>query len=113
MNEILNSNQTFLKYLICRCQKIRSFKNLEIIKVQISVKKEICDTLLEVINYLHKQRPQILHFDLHPGNIVLTIKSGDRVAYSNKCEEENSVEVKLAHFELAKICEFAEKSYSM
>jgi alpha-tubulin suppressor-like RCC1 family protein len=59
--------------------------------------------ILKGVNYLHTRKPQILHMDLHSGNILL--RKG--------CDNGSSVSqiiVKLADFGLAKICEFAQKS---
>jgi serine/threonine protein kinase len=60
--------------------------------------------ILKGVNYLHTRDPQILHMDLHSGNILL--KGG-------KYEYEPQIEVKLADFGLAKICEFAQKSQTI
>jgi hypothetical protein len=58
--------------------------------------------ILKGVNHLHKQKPQILHCDLHSGNILL--KKG----YDE--EEKYEICVKIADFGLAKIFELAQKS---
>jgi alpha-tubulin suppressor-like RCC1 family protein len=54
--------------------------------------------ILEGVNYLHTRKSQILHMDLHPGNILL------------KKTHFGQIEVKIGDFGLAKICEFAKIS---
>jgi alpha-tubulin suppressor-like RCC1 family protein len=54
--------------------------------------------ILEGVNYLHSRKLQILHMDLHSGNILL------KKAHWGK------IEVKIGDFGLAKICEFAQIS---
>jgi hypothetical protein len=62
--------------------------------------------ILKGINYLHTREPQILHMDLHSGNILL------KKVYNDK-KYEYEIFVKLADFGLAKICEFAQKSQTI
>jgi serine/threonine protein kinase len=62
--------------------------------------------ILKGVNYLHTRKPQILHMDLHSGNILL------KREYDSSILEgyEPPVRVKLADFGSANICEFAQKS---
>jgi Ser/Thr protein kinase RdoA (MazF antagonist) len=69
---------------------------------------ELCDkTLEEFIKDLQNHKfylrinPQIIHMDLHSGNILLK-----KQKYSNN---DLKIEVKLSDFGLAKICELAQK----
>jgi WNK lysine deficient protein kinase len=57
--------------------------------------------ILKGVNYLHTRKPQILHMDLHLGNILL-----------RKAVKDDKIELKIADFGLAKICELAQKSKS-
>ncbi len=57
--------------------------------------------ILKGVNYLHTSKPQILHMDLHSGNILL--KRGN----------ENRIKVKIADFGLVKVCELAQKSQTI
>jgi alpha-tubulin suppressor-like RCC1 family protein len=69
-----------------------------------------CHIFFEIlfgVNYLHTRKPQILHKDLHSGNILL--KKRYIYNYSDRYE----VDVKIADFGLAKICEFAQKSQTI
>jgi serine/threonine protein kinase len=54
--------------------------------------------ILEGVHYLHDFKPQILHMDLHWGNILL------------KKSIHDCIEIKIADFGFAKICEIAQKS---
>jgi hypothetical protein len=58
--------------------------------------------ILKGVNDLHKQKPQILHCDLHSKYILL------KKHYYN--EEKYEIFVKISDFGLAKICELAQKS---
>jgi hypothetical protein len=62
--------------------------------------------ILKGVNDLHKQNPQILHCDLHSGNILLK-KDYD------KEKEKYSIHVNIVDFGLAKICELAQKSQTV
>jgi alpha-tubulin suppressor-like RCC1 family protein len=61
----------------------------------------IFNQILEGVHYLHDFKPQILHMDLHPGNILL------------KKSIHEWIEIKLADFGFAKICEIAQNSRAM
>jgi serine/threonine-protein kinase CTR1 len=58
--------------------------------------------ILKGVNCLHKHKPQILHLDLHSGNILLK-KEG----WNDK------IFVRIADFGLAQICELGTKSQSL
>jgi serine/threonine protein kinase len=62
--------------------------------------------ILEDVNHLHKQKPQILHCDLHSKYILFK-------KHYNKKEEKYEICVKLSDFGLAKICELAQKSQTV
>jgi serine/threonine protein kinase len=53
--------------------------------------------ILEGVNYLHKRKPQIIHRDLRPDNIVLKLEKGDKLV------------VKIADFGLVTIHNSAEQ----
>jgi hypothetical protein len=61
--------------------------------------------ILEGVNHLHKQKPQILHCDLHSKNILL--QKGYDILHEN---EKYEIRVRIADFGLAKICELTQKS---
>jgi serine/threonine protein kinase len=58
--------------------------------------------ILKGVNCLHKHKPQILHLDLHPGNILLKKEGWNEKIF-----------VRIADFGLATICEFGTKSQSL
>lgn len=41
--------------------------------------KQLAKALLEILNYLHSQQPQVIHRDLKPSNILLENRSGNNV----------------------------------
>jgi serine/threonine protein kinase len=62
--------------------------------------------ILKGVNGLHTQKPQILHCDLHSGNILLKKDYGYK-------REKYSIRVEIVDFGLAKICELAQKSQTV
>ncbi len=62
--------------------------------------------ILEGVNYLHTRKPQILHMDLHSGNVLL------KKSY-NYAHARDEIRAKLADFGLARICEFAQMSQTI
>jgi WNK lysine deficient protein kinase len=56
--------------------------------------------ILEGVNYLHKQNPQIIHRDLCPDNILLKLEENDRFV------------VKIADFGLVTIHKYAEQRHA-
>ncbi|MEM9926787.1 MAG: serine/threonine-protein kinase [Cyanobacteria bacterium P01_D01_bin.50] len=41
--------------------------------------KQLAKSLLDIITYLHSQKPQIIHRDIKPSNILLTNRSGNNI----------------------------------
>jgi serine/threonine protein kinase len=88
------------------------FRNKMLTHLDYYIACHIFVVILKGVNYLHTGKPQILHMDLHSGNILLKIRLIRNDIRLN-IEEKNIIEVKLADFGLAKICEFAQKSQTI
>ncbi|MEM6401015.1 MAG: serine/threonine-protein kinase [Cyanobacteria bacterium P01_D01_bin.116] len=41
--------------------------------------KQLAESILEILIYLHSQKPQIIHRDIKPSNILLTNRSGNNI----------------------------------
>jgi serine/threonine protein kinase len=78
------------------------YKNKTLTLLGFYIASYISVEILKGVNHLHKQKPQILHWDLHSKNILL------KKDYDEQ-KQKYSIRVKIADAGLAKIYELAQK----